>query len=84
VEEEEGTPQGGVLPFIGGRDGWKRAAQVVAGGGGETGGMVERRPPRSDRAWHGRRRYSDSVADKRGPHSFVFFLNYPNWLKLGN
>jgi hypothetical protein len=34
---------GGLLPFIAGRGGWKRAAQVVARGGGETGGVVERR-----------------------------------------
>jgi hypothetical protein len=22
------------------------------------------------------------VADERGPHGFIFFSNYPNWLKL--
>jgi hypothetical protein len=32
--------RGGLLPFIAGRGGWKRAAQVAAvgSGGGETGG----------------------------------------------
>jgi hypothetical protein len=43
VEEEEGTPWGGgVLPFIGG---WKKAAQVVAGGGGEMRGAAGRLQP---------------------------------------
>jgi hypothetical protein len=61
-----------VLPFIGDRGGWKRAAQVVArgGGGGETGGAVERRWPRSDHGWHGRCRYS--LADERG-HAVLYF-----------
>jgi hypothetical protein len=44
AEEEEGAPWGGgVLPFIACRGGWKRVTQVVARGGGETGGVVERR-----------------------------------------
>jgi hypothetical protein len=30
-----------------------------------------------------RRRCSDRVAD-RWAHAVLYFLNYPNWLKLGN
>jgi hypothetical protein len=77
---------GGVLPFIAGRGGWKRAAQVAAGsgGGGETGGAAERRWPWSERGQHGRHRYSDSVVDERGPCGFLFFPNYPNQPKFEN
>jgi hypothetical protein len=59
-------------------------AQVAAGGDGkgETGGTVEWQRPWSERGWHGRRRYLHSVADERGPRDFLFFLNYPNRLKL--
>jgi hypothetical protein len=61
-------------------------AQVAAGGGGggETEGAVERRWPWSKRGRHGWHRFSNSVADKRGPHDFLFFPNYPNRLKLEN
>jgi hypothetical protein len=47
--------------------GWKRAAQVTAGGGGggETEGTTERWQPWFERGWHGWCRYSDSVADER-------------------
>jgi hypothetical protein len=57
-----------------------KLAQVAAGGvdGGATEGAAVRWPPWSKRGRHGRRRYSDSVVDKRGPHGFRFFLNYPN------
>jgi hypothetical protein len=71
-----------LLPFIAGGGDWKTATQVVAGGGGETRGTEEWQCPRSERGRHGRHRYSDSVADERGPRGFQFFLNYPNQLKL--
>jgi hypothetical protein len=51
-------------------------------GGGQAVGVgkvaaatVQRRSTRS-------RCRPDSEADARGPRGFVFFLNYPNWLKL--
>jgi hypothetical protein len=82
AEEEEGAPwgEGGLLPFIVGGGGWKRVAQVAArdGGGSEIGGAVERWRPQSECCQHGRHRYSDSVADERGPRGFLFFPNYPN------
>jgi hypothetical protein len=78
--------RGGVLFFIAGGGGWKRVAQVAAGGSGigETGGAAEQWQPQSKRGRHRRCRYSDNVADERGPHSFLFSLNYPNRLKLEN
>jgi hypothetical protein len=77
---------GGLLPFIAGGGGWKRAAEVVVdgGGSGETGGGAEWQWSQSEHGRNGRRRYLESVADERGPRGFLFFLNYPNWLKLEN
>jgi hypothetical protein len=59
-------------------------AQVAAGGGGETGGTAERRRPRSECDRHGQCCYSISADDERVPRGFLFFLNYPNRLKLAN
>jgi hypothetical protein len=74
-----------LLPFIAGEGGWKRVVQVAAGGGGgsETGGTAEWWRPWSELGRHGRRRYSDT-GRRAGPHGFLFFPNYPNWLKLEN
>jgi hypothetical protein len=77
---------GGSLPFIAGGGGWKKAAQVAAlgGGSGAIEAAVEHQRPRSECGWHGRLRYSDSVADERGSRGFLFFPNYSNWLKIEN
>jgi hypothetical protein len=67
---------GGVAPFYSRHcAGSKRGTQVAAGGGGdgETRGAAERRWTWSECGWHGQRRYSDSVADERGPRGFLFF-----------
>jgi hypothetical protein len=78
--------RGELQPFIAGGGCWKRAAQVAArsGGCGETRGTTLQKQPRSEHGWHGRRRYSDSVVDERGPHGFLFSSNYPNRFKHEN
>jgi hypothetical protein len=43
---------GGLLPFTAGEGGWKRLAQVAAGGG-ETGGVAEQRRLWSEYGRHG-------------------------------
>jgi hypothetical protein len=75
---------GGVAPFYSRQRRLEKGGVSGGRGGGETGGATEWQWPRSERGQHRRRRYFYSVADERGPRGFLFFLNYPNRLKIGN
>jgi hypothetical protein len=76
------STRGEGAPFNGRTRRWPRVTETVGGSGRRSRGQT-RRQPRSEHGRHGGA-VVRTVWLMGGSTQFYNFLNYPNWLKLGN